>query len=161
MLFFFSFYKIVEELPLSIKLVNINIDDWSTNLNKVQDLFISALCLAFLLPVDTIRTECFVSANSTLKTVVLPPYGKILIESLNGTAVDSAARIEAVRKCCMSTNVKIELITVGDFGLNIESKLMDPQWNRKYIFADENNESGQYWKEPLIRGGKSYYCPSG
>jgi hypothetical protein len=53
-----------------------------------------------------------------------------VIDSLNGTAPDSAAGIEALRKCCLSVNLNIETITLVDFGLKIEDRLMDLQWNR-------------------------------
>lgn len=153
--------NVVQELSIAIKLVDVNTDEWLTNQNGIQDQFIIALCMAFLIPTNKMRVDGFTSTNSTLQIFALPPYGKNVIESLNGTSVDSSARIEAVRKCCSSMHVKVESISLGDCGLNIENKLMDPQWNRKYTFSNEDADGGQYWETPLDRGGKPYFCPSG
>jgi len=139
----------------------VNINQWSTNTNGIQDQFSVTLCVVLLIPIDKIRVDGLASDNSTLQAYVLPPYGKNVIDNLNDTAPDSTARIEALQKCCLSMNAKIETIKLNDFVLNIEDRLMDPQWNQKYIFLDEECEDGQYWTYPLDRGGKNYNCPSG
>ena len=158
---FFLLNKLVTELQLLIQLTNVDVEQWSTNANGIREQFGVALCLAFVIPIDQIRIDGFEPDDMTLKAVVLAPYGKTVTDCLNGTAPDSAARIEAIQKCCASMNVKIQTITLGTAGLNIEDRLMDPQWNRKYTFPDEQTEDGEYWVEPLIRGGKPYHCPSG
>ncbi len=92
---------------------------------------------------------------------VLPPYGKNVVDSLNGSAPDAVVRMQAVRKCCNDVRVNVESITLGEFGLNIEDRLMDPRWNKTYVWANSNSDEGEYWSTPIVQGDKPYYCPSG
>ncbi|CAF3732250.1 unnamed protein product [Rotaria sp. Silwood1] len=116
---------------------------------------------ALLIPDGNIRITRVESGSVIVIGYVMPPYGKNVIEGLNGNARDSAARIEAVRQSCSSYNGQVESITLGDFGLSIDHKLMDPAWNRKYLWSPEDPEKGEYWKRSLNRGGRPYFCPSG
>ncbi|CAF1257386.1 unnamed protein product [Rotaria sp. Silwood1] len=115
---------------------------------------------ALLIPDGNIRITRVESGSVIVIGYVMPPYGKNVIEGLNGNARDSAARIEAVRQSCSSYNGQVESITLGDFGLSIDHKLMDPAWNRKYLWSPEDPEKGEYWKRSLNRGGRPYFCPS-
>ncbi len=158
---FFFFLNTVEKLPISIHLEGADIDEWSINSNKIQDKFSSTLCEAFRIPDRSIRITGVENGSVIILGYVLPPYGKNIVESLNGTAPDSPMRIEAVRKCCLAVKGKVESITLGEFGLSIDHKLMDPMWNRKYLWSRNDTDEGEYWEKPISRGGKPYFCPSG
>jgi hypothetical protein len=66
-----------------------------------------------------------------------------------------------VRKCCLAIKAEIGSITLGDFDLSIDQKLMDPTWNRQYVWTRSDDDDGQYWQKPIDRGGRPYFCPSG
>jgi hypothetical protein len=151
----------VEDLPISIRLEGIDTDQWSAKSNQIQDEFSNALCQAFSIPIENIRIIKVDYGTGTIYAHVLAPYGKNVIDSLNGTAPDSAARIEAVRKCCLAIKAEIGSITLGDFDLSIDQKLMDPTWNRQYVWTRSDDDDGQYWQKPIDRGGRPYFCPSG
>jgi hypothetical protein len=150
-------------VPIDIKLGldGTNIDKWVANEDGIQQRFAAALCKAFLIPANKIRVENFERDKGVIHLCVLPPFGKNVIDSLNGTALDAAARMDAVRKCCLDFSASIESITLGEFGLKIEDRLMDPRWNKNYVWAHSNRDEGQHWATPIIQGGKPYYCPSG
>ena len=84
-----------------------------------------------------------------------------MIDSLNGTSLDSPARIKAVRESCSSVKGQVESITLGEYGLSIDRKLMDAKWNREYLWTKSAAGEGEYWEKSIDRGGKPYFCPSG
>lgn len=45
--------------------------------------------------------------------------------------------------------------------LNVEANLMDPMWNRVYVWSKSNGPLETYWSGSIDRGNKPYYCPSG
>ena len=151
----------MQKLPISIHLKGPDFNEWSKNVNGIQEKFSSALCQAFLIPNGSILIIKVDRGSIIISGQVKPPYGKSIIDSLNGTALDSPARIKAVRECCSRFGGTIESITIGEFNLSIGHKLMDPLWNRKYLWAKSDTEKGQYWEKPIDRGGKPYFCPSG
>jgi hypothetical protein len=154
-------YNIVEKMPMSIHLEEADINEWTKNINRIQDQFSSSLCRAFDIPDMSIRITEVKYGSVIIIAYVLPPYGSNVIDCLNGVASDSPARIKAVRKCCLAVKGKIQSITLGDCGLSIDHKLMDPMWNRIYAWSNKNSNEGQFWEKPLNRGGKPYFCPSG
>ncbi len=159
----YSFFlrNIVENLPITIHLEEVSMNQWSRNSNQIQDKFISALCQAFLIPIGSISITKIECGSVLIRASVKAPYGKNVIDSLNGNAPDSPARIKAVRECCLSVKGRVESITVGRYGLSINCKLMDPLWNIKYLRPKSNTGEGEYWEKPIDRGGKPYFCPSG
>jgi hypothetical protein len=159
--FFVLLRNIVENLPITIHLEEVNMNEWLKNVNKIQDKFISALCQAFLIPIGSIRIINVECGSVLIRAYVEPPYGKNVIDSLNGTAPDSPARLKAVRECCLSVKGNVQSITLGKYGLSIDRKLMDPLWNRKYLWFKSDTDEGEYWEKPIDRGGKPYFCPSG
>lgn len=142
-------------------MTGIDVEQWSKNSDRIQEKFSAALCEAFLIPLGNIRITGIDSPDANIHAYVVPPYGKNVIDSLNGTAKDSPVRIKAVRECCLAFKGKIESIGVGEMGLSIDKKLMDPLWNRKYLWAKSDTEEGEFWEKSIDRGGKPYFCPSG
>lgn len=138
-----------------------DIDRWVSNNDGIREKFGAALCQAFLIPSKCIRVENVERDKGILNLCVLPPYGKIVVDSLNGSAPDAVARMKAVRKCCKDVHANVESITLGEFGLQIQNKLMDPKWNKVYIWPNEDPNTGHHWQTPIIQGGKPYHCPSG
>ncbi|CAF4255159.1 unnamed protein product, partial [Rotaria sordida] len=108
---------------------------WAINTDGIQERFGVALCQAFGKPPKYIRVDSIDSDEAIINIYIRPPYGKNVIDSLNGTAPAAAVRMQAVRKCCCDFNANVESITLGEFG--------------------------QYWLNPIDQGGKPYYCPSG
>jgi hypothetical protein len=160
---FFFQNIIAQELPIIIRLEvnNNNMDRWVANTDGIREQFGATLCRAFLIPNKNIRVDRVEGDEGIIYLCVLPPYGKNVIDSLNGSAPDALSRIEAVRKCCRDLNANIESITLGEFGLKIEDRLMDPRWNKKYIWPNSKPDEGHYWANPIMQGGRPYYCPSG
>jgi hypothetical protein len=144
-----------------LELNNTDMDRWVANKDGIREEFAAALCRAFEIPEKKIRVDNVERDKGIIYLCVQPPYGKKVIDSLNGSAVDAAARMQAVRKCCRDLNANVESITLGELGLKIEDRLMDPRWNKNYVWPDSNPNEGDYWATPIIRGGKPYYCPSG
>ena len=142
-------------------MTGIDVKQWSNNSDQIQEKFGAALCEAFLIPLGNIRITGIDSRDGNIQAYVVPPYGKNVIDSLNGTATDSPARIKSVRECCLAFKGKIESIGLGEMGLSIDDKLMDPLWNRKYLWAKSDTEEGEFWEKSIDRGGKPYFCPSG
>jgi hypothetical protein len=136
-------------------------DRSEANLDRIREEFGAALCRAFLIPDTNIRVENIERDKGIIYLCVLPPYGKNVIDSLNGTASDAVRRMEAVRKCCRDVNAKVESITLGEFGLKFEDRLMDPRWNKTYVWSTSDPNEGQYWANPINQGGRPYHCPSG
>ena len=136
-------------------------DQWVANTDGIRERFAAVLCQAFHIPDKKIRVDGVDADKCIILLCVLPPYGKNVIDSLNGTATDAAARMQAVRKCCLDVNANVESITLGELGLKVEDKLMDPRWNRKYAWPNSSPDDGQYWADPIDQGGRPYYCPSG
>ncbi|CAF1383711.1 unnamed protein product [Adineta ricciae] len=135
-------------------------DQWVNNTNGIRDVFVRNLCEAFGIPNKKIRFVNVDREKGIVQLRVLPPFGKQVVDGLNGGAVDAHARMQAVRKCCLDINANVESITLGEFGLNIEHRLMDPRWNKAYGW--EHGESGtEFWSTPINRGGRPYFCPSG
>ncbi|CAF1207748.1 unnamed protein product [Adineta steineri] len=73
---------------------------------------------------------------------------------------DALAEMEAMHKCCKDIDENVESITLGEFGLEIEGRLMDPRWDKNYVWSSKDS-AGEYWENPRNQGGKPYYCPSG
>jgi len=136
-------------------------DRWVANTDGIREQFGAALCGALQIPEKKIRVDNVDRDKGIIYLFVQPPYGKKVIDSLNGTATDAASRMQAVRKCCGNFNANVESITIGEFGLKIEDRLMDPRWNKNYIWSNDNPNEGHYWANPIMRGDKPYYCPSG
>ncbi|CAF3008535.1 unnamed protein product [Rotaria sp. Silwood2] len=152
-----------QALPITIRLDADRTDmkQWAVNTDGIQERFVAALCQAFAIPTQSIRVDSIESDEAMIYMYIEPPYGKVVVDSLNGTAPDAAARMQAIRKCCCDLNANVESITLGEFGLKIEDRLMDPRWNKKYAWSNNNPDEGQYWPNPINQGGKPYYCPSG
>ncbi len=152
-----------EELPIMIQLEvdDSDMDQWENNVDGIRERFLANLCEALDIPSENIRMDGVDQNKAMIFLCVLPPYGKIVVDRLNGGAPDAAARMQAVRKCCLDIDANVESITLGEFGLNIEDKLMDPRWNKKYGWPGRTAADEEYWATPLNRGGKSYFCPSG
>ncbi|CAF4594418.1 unnamed protein product [Rotaria sp. Silwood1] len=152
-----------QQLPFQIRLDTDRTDmkQWAVNTDGIQERFVAALCQAFLIPIKSIRIDSIEPDDGNLFLFVEPPYGKNVVDSLNGTAPDAAARMKAVRKCCCDLNANVESITLGEFNLKVEHRLMDPRWNKKYAWSNNNPDKEQYWANPINQGGKPYHCPSG
>ncbi len=140
---------------------NTDLDEWADNRDEIHQRFAAGLCRAFHIPEKNIRVDRFERDKGVVHICVLPPYGKDVIDNLHGTAKDAAARMQAVRECCIDLHAHVESMTLGEFGLKIEDKLMDPRWNKTYIWPNSNPNEGEYWSTPINQGGKPYYCPSG
>jgi hypothetical protein len=138
-----------------------DMDDWAANKNTIRERFAAGLCEAFMIPEKNIRVDDVDRDKAVVFLRVLPPYGKDVVDSLNGTALDAAARMRAVRKCCVDLNLNVESVTLGEFGLKIEDKLMDPRWNKTYSWSKGDPNDGHFWVTPIDQGGKPYFCPSG
>ena len=154
---------LAQELPVIIQL-ELNKTDmqrWEANTEGVREQLAAALCRAFRIPDKKIRVDRVEGDKGMVYLRVQPPYGKNVIDGLNGTDPDAVARMKEVRQCCLDLNANIESITLGEFGLKIEDKLMDPRWNKVYIWPGETIPEGQLWAQPIMQGGQPYYCPSG
>ncbi|CAF3522358.1 unnamed protein product, partial [Rotaria sordida] len=153
----------IQELFILIRLDTDRTDmkKWAINIDGIQERFGAGLCQAFGIPSTCIRVDSIDADEAIINMCIRPPYGKNVVDSLNGTAPDAAVRMQAVRKCCCDFNANVESITLGEFGLKIEDRLMDPRWNKKYAWSNDNPDEGQYWSNPINQGGKPYYCPSG
>ena len=158
-----SFYYSAQEMPVLVQLEldTANTDRWANNSDGIWEEFSSNLCKAFLIPTKNIRVENVDQTKGIIHLIVQPPFGKKVVDDLNGTAPDAAARMQAVRKCCEDLNVPVESITLGEFGLKIEDKLMDPRWNKVYGWQVDTTKDIHYWSSPINQGGKPYFCPSG
>lgn len=154
---------VAQELPVIIQLElnKTNMERWDVNSDGIRERFGAALCQAFGIPDKKIRVDRVDRDKGIVYLCVQPPYGKNVVDGLNGTDPDAAARMKAVRQCCLDLNANIESITLGEFGLKVEDKLMDPRWNKIYIWPGENIPEGQLWSQPIMTGGQPYYCPSG
>lgn len=160
-LFFSSLLNLAEKLQISIHMEEMNVNQWANNSDGIQEKFGDALCEAFRIPLGNIRVVGVEADQANIRACVLPPYGKDVIDGLDGTAEDSPMRIKAVRECCVVFKGKIESIRLGDFGLSIDHKLMDSTWNKKYLWSKSEGDEGEYWEKSIDRGGKPYFCPSG
>ena len=138
-----------------------DMDQWEANSDGIRERFAANLCEAFGIPKKQIRVERVDREKAVIHLVVFPPYGQQVVDGLNGGAKDAAARMRAVRQCCVDIDAQVESITLGEFGLKIEHRLMDPRWNKKYSWPPGNLPGEHYWAKPLIYGGKPYHCPSG
>lgn len=138
-----------------------NVDQWIAKDDRSKERFAKNLCEAFGIPTNKIQIERIDTGEGVIHLRVVPPYGKDVIDRMNGHAPDAAARMNAVRKCCEDLHVPVKSLTFGDLGLEIEDKLMDPRWNRVYPWPDEKVSDGVFWKDPIDRGHRPYYCPSG
>lgn len=134
---------------------------WANNTNGIHEKLSSALCQAFLIPDKSLHVTGVPKNKSLLNISVKPPYGKTVVDSLNGSAKDAVERMQAVRKCLKDFNTNVQSIILGEFGLQIEAKLMDPKWNRKYGWPDKLGKDENFWVNSIDQGGKPYYCPSG
>ena len=148
-------------MVIQLDMSNTDIEQWIGNQDGIQDKFGTNLCQAFGIPNKNIRVANVDRDKGIINLCVLPPFGKNVIESLNGSAPDAVARMQAVRKCCNDVRANVESITLGEFGLKIENKLMDPRWNKVYVWPNSDKSEGQYWSTPIQQGGEPYYCPSG
>jgi hypothetical protein len=155
------FSTLVEKLPITIHLEQVSMSQWARNINKIRDKFITALCQAFRIPNGTIRVLKVEVGSVLIRAYVEPPYGNKIIESLNGTALDSPARVKAVHECCLSVKGSVQSITLGKFSSSVDRKLMNPSWNRKYLWWKSDTENGEYWEKQIDPGAKPYICPSG
>ncbi|UJR21795.1 hypothetical protein I4U23_024870 [Adineta vaga] len=135
-------------------------NQWDTNKGGIRERFVDNLCEAFGVPKNKIRIIRVDREKAIIHLCVLPPYGKKVVDSLNGGAADAVARMYAVRKCCLDVDAHVESITLGEFGLKIENRLMDPRWNKKYGWAPGEPQA-HFWATPINQGGKPYFCPSG
>lgn len=133
----------------------------ANNTNGIQEKLNAGLCQSFRIPDKTIRIKEIQIEKALADLLVQPPYGKNVIEGLNGTAVDAVEKVQAMRKCFQDLNINVQSIILGEFGLKIQDKLMDPRWNKTYVGPNSENENGDFWVQPIDRGGKPYYCPSG
>jgi hypothetical protein len=138
-----------------------DMDEWDENKDGIRERFASNLCEAFCIPKKKIHVQRVDRENGIIYLCAQPPYGKKVVDSLNGGAKDAAARMKAVRKCCVEIDARVDSITLGEFGLKIENRLMDPRWNKKYCWPPGNVPGEHYWVNPLMYGGKPYHCPSG
>ena len=154
---------LAEKLSIKVQLdvEKANIKKWVTNEDGIRQQLGSGLCQAFQVPDKTIEVDSVEEVNAILNLFALPPHGKSVVNILNGSAADAVERMKAIRQCCRALDINIQSITLGEFDLKIEDKLMDPRWNKTYVWPNEQSEDGQYWKDPINRGGKPYYCPSG
>ncbi|CAF1418472.1 unnamed protein product, partial [Rotaria sordida] len=123
---------------------------WAINTDGIQERFSAALCQAFGIPPKYIRVDSIDSDEAIINICIRPPYGKNVIDSLNGTAPAAAVRMQAVRKCCCDLKANVESITLGEF-----------DGVKKYAWSNNNPDEGQYWSNPINQDGKPYYCPSG
>lgn len=153
----------MEELPLIIQLRmdEGEMERWGSNANSLRERFAAALCKAFGIPEKQINVDDVELSKGVIHLIVRPPYGKNVVDSLNGNAEDAASRMAAVRKCCLELDAHVESITLGEFGLEVENRLMDPRWNKKYVRPEEVTADTHYWATPIDQGGKPYFCPSG
>ena len=159
----FCWISLVERLPFIVRLISCGpeLRKWANNDDNIQEKCISELCRAFGVPNKAIRVDRVDADDQDLVFVAEPPYGKKVVDGLNGNAPDAAVRMKKVRECLQQVGLNVKSITLGDFDLNIDDRLMDPTWNKIYRWPDESTEKGDYWSKPLIRGGKPYFCPSG
>ena len=131
------------------------------NRNNILQRLAGELCAAFGIPTGKIHVEKVDSDKDRLHLRVLCPHGRDVVGALNGNAPDAAKRMAAVKKCCEELGLPIESVTLGEFGLHVENRLMDERFNKRYAFEHEKGDGLFYWKTPLLYGGKPYYCPSG
>jgi hypothetical protein len=146
---------------IQLDINNSNIEQWVVNQDGIREKFGTDLCQAFGIPKKNIRVANVDRDKGIIHLGVLPPYGKNVIDNLNGVAPDAAARMQAVRKCCNDVRANVESITLGEFGLKIENRLMDERWNKVYVWPNSDPSEGEYWPTPIQQGGEPYYCPSG
>ncbi|CAF1526108.1 unnamed protein product [Adineta steineri] len=153
----------VEELPVMFELVRDTsfMNQFKNNSNGVQEQFIKSLCQAFSIPSGKIRMKDIDCDKAIICILISPPYGKGVVDSLIGNSEDAVARMEAICKCCKDIDANVESITLGDFGLEVEGRLMDPRWNKNYVSSSNDRSEGEYWVSPINQGGKPYHCPSG
>ena len=154
---------LAQELPVIIQLeLNRNdMDRWDATNDGIREQFAAGLCKAFRVPDKKIRVHHVERDKGVVILRVQAPHGKDVVDALNGTNPDAVARMKAVRQCCVDLNANIESITLGEFGLKVEDKLMDPRWNKTYIWPDESTEGGECWIKPIEQGGAPYHYPSG
>lgn len=150
-------------LPASVHLDVDKTDSkqWANNSDGIQQKFCAALCQAMDIPEASASVDNFEADDGTLNITIDPPYGSKVVDGLNGTAPDSVARMQALRRICRAHRIEIHSIVLGEFGLKIEAKLMDPRWNKVYVWPTSPKMEGDYWAKPIDQGGKPYFCPSG
>ncbi|CAF1324993.1 unnamed protein product [Adineta steineri] len=153
----------VEELPVmfELKADAAFMNQFKNNSNEVQERFIEGLCQAFSIPRGKICMKNIDCDKAIICILILPPYGKKVVDSLNGSASDAVARRNAVNRCFSDINADVESVTLGEFALEVEGRLMDPRWNKNYIWSSDNRAEGEYWATPINQGGRPYFCPSG
>ncbi len=54
-----------------------------------------------------------------------------------------------------------EKLGIRECGLQIQNILMDPIWNKVYVWGKTDVQQEVYWPGSINRGNKPYYCPSG
>ena len=157
------FSLVVDDLPVIIQLITHGWDPetFRENKNNIRQRLAKGLCTALEIPSDNIQVENVDYDKGRVHLRVAHPHGKVVVDALNGNAPDAAKRMAAVKKCCEDLHVPVESITLGEFGLHVENRLMDPRFNKRYVWAHEKGPGLEYWAKPLDYGGKPYYCPSG
>ncbi len=141
----------MKELPLIMRL-DADFNTWSSNKSAIQQQFCSALSNAFNLPKDAIRIVRVEQGSAILHARIQPPHGQVVIDKVSNTDI--------IQKCCTKFNSRIYSITLGEFGLTVEKRVMDPRWNKVYVHS-HGQPGGTYWAGSLNRGGKPYFCPKG
>lgn len=147
---------------MNIVVLKTDSDGSSEVSNEQKDSFKNALSKALDIPEISVEIEEVKVEDKVVHGKFRKPYGKKAVDVFNGTASDSVDRMEKLRVECESFGVKLDTITLGEYNLDVEDRLMDPKWNITYRWPNEPNSTGtNYWDKSLVRGGKPYFCPSG
>jgi hypothetical protein len=136
-------------------------NSWTQNDDQFREKFCSGLCRVIGIPPGNIKLKQFDAEGGLIYLYVIAPHGKVVVDRLNGNAPDTAARVVAVRKYFEEQHMKVESLTLGEFGLKVEQRLMDPRFNKTYSGAFEDSGNGVNWTTPINQGGKPYHCPRG
>lgn len=135
-------------------------DAWSTNREAIRQRFCAALSNTLGFPKDTIRIARVEQGSTILRILILAPHGQEFLEKFTGVDSRVLQQMELLQKCCAKFNSRICSVTLGECGLDIQEKIMDPRWNKVYTYT-YGSPDGTHWVGSLDRGGKPYFCPKG
>lgn len=133
---------------------------WSTNRAAIRQQFCATLSNSLGFPKDTIRITRVEQGSTILRILIVAPYGQDFLEKFSGTDSRTLKHMESLQKCCKKFNSRICSVTLGETGLDIQEKIMDPRWNRTYTY-EYGAPGGTFWTGSIDQGGKPYFCPKG
>jgi len=133
---------------------------WSTNQSAIRQQFCANLTNIFQLPKDSLRIVRVEQGSAVLHIIAPVPYGQVMVEKLAKDSEIARLNMEKLKECCRKFASPLCSVTLGEMGLKIEDRVMDPSWNRIYVFS-RGQTNGTFWLGSLDRGGKPYFCPKG